>query len=35
MPGQNLILAITIVVFILASFMAYKDNKNSLQKKDR
>ena len=35
MPGQNLILAITIVVFILASFMAYKDHKKNLQKKDR
>ncbi|VTX98546.1 Uncharacterised protein [Campylobacter concisus] len=35
MPGQNLILAITIVVFIFACFMAYKDHKNSLQKKER
>ncbi len=35
MPGQNLILAITIVVFILASFMAYKNNRKNLQKKER
>jgi len=35
MPGQNLILAITIFVFILASFMAYKNNRKNLQNKDR
>ncbi len=32
MPGQNLILAITIFVFIYACFMAYRDNKKNLQK---
>ena len=32
MPGQNLILAITIFVFICACFMAYRDNKKNLQK---
>ncbi|GEM_PF-398593 len=35
MPGQNLILAITIVVFIFACFMAYKDHKKNLQNKAR
>ena len=35
MPGQNLILAITIVVFVFACFMAYKDHKKNLQKKER
>ena len=35
MPGQNLILVITIVVFVFACFVVYKDNKNSLQKKER
>ena len=32
MPGQNLILAITIFVFICACFMVYRDNKKNLQK---
>jgi len=35
MPGQNLILAITIFVFICACFVAYKDHKKNLQKKER
>ena len=35
MPGQNLILAITIVVFIFACFVAYSGYKKNLQKKDR
>jgi len=35
MPGQNLILAITIFVFICACFVVYKDHKKNLQNKDR
>ncbi len=35
MPGQNLILAITIVVFVFVCFMAHRDNKKNLQKKER
>jgi len=32
MPGQILILVTTIIVFICACFMAYKDYKKNLQK---
>ena len=35
MPGQNLILVITIFVFICACVMAHRDNKKNLQNKER